>query len=98
MVGNSYLSIGMEPKHDSARPVTSGGTSSCLMLLGRRQLNPHLVGGIPTLKNMTVVSWGPMTFPTEWKVIIQPCSSHHQPDIDHGKAPFYSWVNPLFLW
>ena len=25
-------------------------------------------------------SVGMMTFPTEWKVIIQSCSSHHQPD------------------
>ena len=40
-----------------------------------------LVGGIPTpLKNMSS-SGGMMKFPiSAWEVIIQSCSSHHQPE------------------
>ena len=45
-----------------------------------------LVGGFnPTpLKNHGVkVSWDDDIPNCFWKVIIQPCSSHHQPDMNH---------------
>ena len=45
----------------------------------------HIAGGwffaLPLWKNHWVkVSWDDFPFPTECKVIIQSCSSHHQPD------------------